>query len=102
MCVLANKLFVITLKRTIVNKFHRFHIICQDIKANFTNMRTAKIDSLVSNNTVQRDKRLIYWASFYYYGLTLIPAWISNYVHFKMWDEITYPFLNFNGTTIKV
>ena len=23
-------------------------------------------------------------------------AWISNYIHYKVWDEITYPFLNFN------
>ena len=22
---------------------------------------------------------------------TLIPAWISNYIHYKVWDEITYP-----------
>ena len=34
--------------------------------------------------------------------LTLIPAWISNYIHYKVWDEITYPFLNFNGCTIEV
>ena len=30
-------------------------------------------------------------------GLTLIPAWISNHIRYKVWDEITYPFLNFNG-----
>ena len=36
---------------------------------------------------------------FYEHWLTLIPAWISNYIHYKVWDEITYPFLflNFNG-----
>ena len=39
---------------------------------------------------------------FYESGFTLIPACISNYIHFKVWDEITYPFLNFNGTTIEV
>ena len=33
----------------------------------------------------------------YIYGLTVIPVWISNYIHCKVWDEITYPFLNFNG-----
>ena len=27
---------------------------------------------------------------------TLLPAWISNYIHYKVWDEITYPFPNFN------
>ena len=42
------------------------------------------------------------WAPFYYHGLTLIPAWISNYIHYNVWDEITYPILNFNGATVEV
>ena len=25
------------------------------------------------------------------------PAWISNHMPSRVWDEITYPFLNFNG-----
>ena len=36
------------------------------------------------------------WGPFYQHGLTLIPAWISNYIHYNVWDEVTYPFLNFN------
>ena len=36
------------------------------------------------------------------HGLTLIPAWIRNHTPSKVWDEITYPFLNFNGTTVEV
>ena len=30
-----------------------------------------------------------------------LPAWISNYMYItsEVWDEITYPFLNFNGKT---
>ena len=32
----------------------------------------------------------------YYHGFILIPAWIINYLHYKVWDEITYPFPNFN------
>ena len=39
---------------------------------------------------------------FYQHGLTLIPAWIINYIHCKVWDEITYPLLNFNGATVEV
>ena len=27
---------------------------------------------------------------FYWHGLTLIPAWISNYMPGKVWDEIAY------------
>ena len=34
--------------------------------------------------------------------LTLIPAWISNHMPNKVWDEITYPFPNFNGCTTRV
>ena len=39
---------------------------------------------------------------FYWHGLTLIPACISNHMHSKVWDEITDPFLNFNGATVDV
>ena len=39
---------------------------------------------------------------FYEHSLTLIPEWISNYIHYKVWYEIIYPFLNFNGATVEV
>ena len=39
---------------------------------------------------------------FYKHGLTLIPVWISNYTHYNEWNEITYPFPNFNGATVEV
>ena len=39
---------------------------------------------------------------FYLHGLTLIPAWISNHMPSEVWDEISYPFLNFNGATVEV
>ena len=32
----------------------------------------------------------------------LIPVWICDYIHYKSWDEITYPFPNFNGATVEV
>ena len=38
---------------------------------------------------------------FYIHGLNLIPAYISNYMPNKMWDEITYLFPNFSGVTIE-
>ena len=34
--------------------------------------------------------------------LLLIPPWISNHMPNKMWDEITYPFPNFNGCVVDV
>ena len=39
---------------------------------------------------------------FYLRELTLIPAWMINYIHYKVWDEITYPFPNFNDATVEV
>ena len=36
------------------------------------------------------------------HGLTLIPTLISNYIHYKVWDEITHPFPNFKGCTVEV
>ena len=34
-------------------------------------------------------------------GLTSFLAWIGNHIHHKVWDAITYPFLNFgNGQVI--
>ena len=38
----------------------------------------------------------------YKHGLTLIPAWIIKYSHYKVWDEINYPFPNFNGCIVDV
>ena len=32
----------------------------------------------------------------------LLLTWISNYIYYKAWDEITYPFPNFNSTTVEV
>ena len=31
-----------------------------------------------------------------------VPAWIRKYMHYKVWDEITYPFPNFNGGVVEV
>ena len=39
---------------------------------------------------------------FYWHSLTLIPAWRSNYINRKTWDEIIYPFLNFNDAAVEV
>ena len=34
--------------------------------------------------------------------LPLISVWMSNYSHYKLWNEITHPFPNFNGYTVEV
>ena len=37
-----------------------------------------------------------------WHGLDLIPAWISNYINYKVWTEIAYPFPNFNNATFEI
>ena len=39
--------------------------------------------------------------AFNYHGLTSVPAGISNFIHYKVWDQITYPFADFSGRTIE-
>ena len=42
------------------------------------------------------------WGLFHWHDLSLIQAWISNNIHYEVWDEITYPFLNFNSAAIDI
>ena len=38
--------------------------------------------------------------SFFYHGIILIPALISNYIHYELLDEITYLFQNCNAAAL--
>ena len=58
-------------------------------------------ESQLQANTGHYDKENSH-GPFHYYGLTLIPAWTSNYIHYKVWDKFIYPFLNFNGATVEI
>ena len=40
--------------------------------------------------------------TYYSIGFLVIPACISDFTHYELWDEITYPFLNFNGCTVEI
>ena len=40
--------------------------------------------------------------SFHWYELTLVPPRINNHMSGKVWNENTYPLLNFNGCNVKV
>ena len=55
--------------------------------------------SLIQFKTTKNDNRMnrLCWGRVYYHGLTSIPTLISNYIHNKVWGEISYPFPNFNG-----
>ena len=40
--------------------------------------------------------------TFYQPGVTLFPAWKSNYIHYKVWNVITYLFPNANGCIVEI
>ena len=44
----------------------------------------------------------MFCVSVYKHGLTSIPTLISNHIHYTLWGEITYPFLNCNRSTVEV
>ena len=54
-------------------------------------------------NLTMRDSICLgsHWLHFYWHGLTLIPVRISNQMPSKVWDEITYLFLNFDVQPLK-
>ena len=47
-------------------------------------------------------QRLLHPKYSHYTTKILIPAWISNDFHCKMWDEIIYPFPNVDGAIVYV
>ena len=48
--------------------------------------------------TQNRINNLIHVAPFTWFNINpKFPTSIINYIHYRVWDEITYPFLNFNG-----
>ena len=59
-------------------------------------------ESMVSDDIITARQSTASWRPFYWHRLTLIPAWISNHSHYKLRDEIIYPFPNFNGCIVGV
>ena len=38
----------------------------------------------------------------WWHELTLIPEWVSNYIHYNVYDEITYQSQNINSSSTEV
>ena len=62
----------------------------------------SKLHGNTENILLVSVKEKFSWGPFYYLGLTLIQAMISNHIHYSVWDEITYAFPNFNGGIVEV
>ena len=50
-------------------------------------------DTIITGSRLFRGPLLLTWFN---------STWISNYNHYNVWDEISYPFPNFNGATVEV
>ena len=44
----------------------------------------------------------IFGEPLFLHGLTLTPTWIHNCIHYKVWDNIVYPFSNSNSAAVDV
>ena len=68
------------------------------LKTTNTHLRCLRFD-----NKLTRRQHIKYISgALYQCGLTLILAWISNYIHHNVWDDIAYPFPNFNRGSVGV
>ena len=53
--------------------------------------------ALISLYHIEKNANLsVVCVPFYQHGLTTISICIGDYSHYTVWDEITYPFTNFN------
>ena len=63
---------------------------------------TSVLSYHVCRNLWQSDSKsqLYHQGPLYWYGLTSIPAWTSNYMISIVWDEINYPFPKVNSAAV--
>ena len=55
----------------------------------------------IMNDCITTTKQSTTKPGAYFLGYT-VPAWIGYHMPSKVWDELTYSFLNFNGCTVGV
>ena len=77
----------------------------------YSDWRTNAINH--TNNHTALNKTTILWITkdliyrfpkgpVYWHGLNSVPAWISNYFHYRVYNDINHPFPNFSVTAIEV
>ena len=70
-------------------------------KCELPEIRTMNSPSWINNHIHYKVQDEITY-SFPNFNGMVSPSCISNCIHYKMWDEIIYPFPNFNGTMVEV
>ena len=77
--------------------FHS-HLFCRNLVLN--QFHLSRTSSLLKLFTYMFE-HYIHRGPFYKHKFTSIPTWISNYIYYKMWNEITYPLPNFSGCKLQ-
>ena len=55
-----------------------------------------------SNNRNSPSRKCVFLSMCIVIWLIILQAWISNYIHYEIYDEIAYLFPNFNAATVEV
>ena len=103
-----NNIIIVSKRRT---SWWRYYVVCPlDIHSRFISVvLDTDTSHAIKTHFQARQKQpdftqswfvLLTRGPFNSHGLTLIPSWIIDYVHCKVWGEITYPFPNFNGAVV--
>ena len=86
-------LFIIKHERSLTRSYYGKHFnLLSSLRVNFNNMSSLGLMTQIITFHKKHETNL---------SLKLLKG-INNYIHYKVWDEITYPCLNFNGCTVKV
>ena len=71
--------------------------LAMELRLSFTNLSIYAFAFGINSLTMKYCRGLLYFQIKW-----LIAGWISNHMPSKVWNEITYPFPNFNSCTIEV
>ena len=64
--------------------------------------RHCNVNNLEKIGSVAVLLQIMTWDPFFWDGLTWISAWVGNRMSVTVWDQITYPFPNFNCAAVEV
>ena len=79
-----------------------FMCTCDYVNLHFVIFDCALVENKLTIATVYISLHTVIWGPFYKHGLKSTLAWINKYIHYKMWNEISYPVSNLNGCTVEV
>ena len=84
--MLREKYWPISGNLTIVQSQNSFQ--CESLEIVCLSFGWSRLSSLLDIDLDSIIYVYIIMGPFHWHGLTLIPGWASNYIHYKMWSEL--------------